>query len=128
MPILENVKRTFEHVTGLGRPDLHAVATASRPRKAQLFRFKDDGETPNNPRLPLVHYRSPVRRIPDCDPAAIFEDLFAMNGWRDSWRDGVYDFLHFHTQTHEVLGIARGTARVQFGGARGGKAPRRAAT
>src|ERR1700761_5053431 len=50
------------------------------------------------------------------DPAAIFEVLFASHGWKDSWRDGVYDFLHFHTRTHEVLGIARGWAKVQFGG------------
>jgi uncharacterized protein YjlB len=31
----------------------------------------------------------------------------------------VYRFLHFHTRTHEVLGIARGRVRVQFGGKRG---------
>jgi uncharacterized protein YjlB len=50
------------------------------------------------------------------DPAAIFEELFAKNGWGKSWRNGIYDFLHFHTHTHEVLGIAGGSARVQFGG------------
>ena len=34
-------------------------------------------------------------------------------------RDGIYDFLHFHTRTHEVLGIARGHVEIQFGGAHG---------
>lgn len=29
------------------------------------------------------------------------------------------DFLHFHTHTHEVLGIARGTVRAEFGGDKG---------
>jgi uncharacterized protein YjlB len=32
------------------------------------------------------------------------------------WRDGVYDFLHYHATVHEALGIARGHARVRFGG------------
>jgi len=49
----------------------------------------------------------------------IFEALFDSHGWRDGWRDGIYDFLHYHSRTHEVLGIARGTARVRFGGAKG---------
>ena len=53
------------------------------------------------------------------DPAAIFERAFAEHGWGDGWRNGIYDFLHFHTRTHEVLGIARGTAKVEFGGAAG---------
>ena len=43
----------------------------------------------------------------------------ARNGWSDGWRNGIYPFLHFHTGTHEVLGIARGRATVEFGGAEG---------
>ncbi len=50
------------------------------------------------------------------DPAAVFEDLFEANGWKDSWRNGIYDFLHYHSSTHEVLGVARGHAQVRFGG------------
>jgi len=90
-----------------------------RARKAQAFHFRDDGETPNNPRFPLIWYRSPVALAPAYDPAAIFEELFAANGWGKSWRNGIYGFRHFHTRTHEVLGIARGHARVEFGGKRG---------
>jgi uncharacterized protein YjlB len=119
MPLLEDVKKTFEQITGYRRPKRHEVPGLIRRRKAHLFRFKDDGETPNNPRLPLILYRSPVLLRDAWDPAAIFEELFAANGWKDSWRDGVYDFLHFHTRTHEVLGIARGAVRVEFGGAKG---------
>jgi uncharacterized protein YjlB len=119
MPMLEDVKKTIEKMTGFARPDRSETAGLLRMRKAHLFRFRDDGATPNNPRFPLILYRSPVRMHGHLDPAAIFEELFAANGWGDSWRDGIYDFLHFHTRTHEVLGIARGTARVEFGGARG---------
>lgn len=126
MSFIQDVKRAVEQVTGLGRPSAAALADAARPRKPNLYRFKDDGETPNNPRLPLIVYRTPVRRLPHCDAAAIFEDLFACNGWGESWRDGVYPFNHFHTKTHECLGIARGTVTVQFGGSRGRKIALRA--
>jgi uncharacterized protein YjlB len=50
------------------------------------------------------------------DPAAVFEDLFESNGWKDSWRNGIYDYLHYYSRTHEVLGIACRHARVRFGG------------
>jgi uncharacterized protein YjlB len=35
------------------------------------------------------------------------------------WRNGVYDYLHYHSTVHEALGVARGHARVQFGGDHG---------
>src|SRR5258706_9183377 len=119
MPLLEDAKRTIERVTGYSRPTAGDLALLTRDRKAHLLRFKDDGETPNNSRLAMILYRSPVRMPDRFDPAAVFEELFASNGWEDSWRDGMYDFLHFHTHTHEVLGIARGSVRAEFGGAGG---------
>jgi uncharacterized protein YjlB len=45
--------------------------------------------------------------------------LFETNGWGDSWRNGVYDYVHYHSRIHEVLGIARGRAQVRFGGSFG---------
>jgi uncharacterized protein YjlB len=69
--------------------------------------------------LPLVLYRSPVRLLGKFDPAAVFEELFERNGWGDSWRNGIYDYAHYHSRIHEVLGVARGHARVRFGGAKG---------
>ena len=89
------------------------------PRDPELFAFEDDGETPNNPNLPLTIYRGPVAVDGAADPAAVFEKLFAANGWKDGWRNGIYGFRHFHTRAHEVLGIARGYAMVEFGGGRG---------
>lgn len=117
MPFLEDIKHLAETVTGYRRPAPGDIGL--RSRKAHAFRFRDDGRTPNNPNLPLVIYRTPIELRADFDPAAVFEVQFAANGWRDSWRDGIYDFLHFHTRTHEVLGIARGWVRVRFGGKKG---------
>lgn len=117
MPVLEDAKHAIEALTGIRRPKPNQVSL--RQRKPRLFTFRDDGRTPNNPNFPLILYRSPIVPNPDVDPAAVFEVLFSKNGWKRSWRDGIYDFLHFHTKTHEVLGIARGRAHVQFGGDRG---------
>jgi uncharacterized protein YjlB len=117
MAFLEEVKRTIEELTGVARPKINEIGL--RQRKPHPFKFRDDGKTPNNPQFPLILYRSPIVPNPNVDPAAVFEALFSNNGWTHSWRDGIYDFLHFHTKTHEVLGIARGKARVQFGGNKG---------
>jgi len=101
-----------------------ASPVPSRPQETtmsepgwQTFRFADDGSTPNNPDLPLMVCRQAVR--PGADAAAAFERMFAANGWGDSWRAGIYPFAHYHPRGHEVLGIARGHARVRFGGAAG---------
>jgi uncharacterized protein YjlB len=76
---------------------------------------------PNHPRWPLVIYRNAVSLPKAFDPAAVFEELFGANGWGDSWRNGVYDYLHYHSRIHEVMGVARGSAVVQFGGKEGRK-------
>jgi uncharacterized protein YjlB len=119
MALVESIKKAVETATGWGRPRKQELGSLVKPRAPRLYRFDDDGQTPNNPRFPLVVYRGAVRRPRRLDPAAVYEALFAANGWKESWRDGIYDFLHFHTRTHEVLGIARGEARVQFGGVKG---------
>jgi uncharacterized protein YjlB len=83
------------------------------PRQVQLA---DDGLIPNSP-LSLLVYAS---ALPDGgDRASRFEALFADNGWSRSWRNGIYSFRHYHSCAHEVLGIATGTARVEFGGPTG---------
>jgi uncharacterized protein YjlB len=119
MGVLEDVKEEIEKVTGWKRPSRGDLSNAVKSRKPNPFRFKDDGVVPNNPRLPFILYRSPVNLADDFDPAAVFEELFARNGWRNSWRNGIYDYAHYHSRTHEVLGVARGHARVRFGGERG---------
>ena len=119
MYVRENLKKTIKQLIGMGRPSPVAASRAVRRRKARPTVFDDDGVIPNNQRLPFIHYRSPVRVIDSKDPAAIFEGLFEANGWKGAWRDGIYDYAHYHSRTHEVLGIARGQARVRFGGDNG---------
>jgi uncharacterized protein YjlB len=115
LPSLQDIKSVAERLTGIARPSV----VIPRPRKANAILLKGDGETPNNPRLPLLLYRSPVSLAGAADPAAVFEVLFAANGWKPAWRNGIYPFNHFHTGTHEVVGIARGEARIRYGGKKG---------
>jgi len=115
----ERAKKSHETVAGGGRSGFGDILV--KKRKPQMRRQKDDGETPNNPDCPLLFYRSPVSLDNQHDPAAIFEVLFASHGWKSSWRNGMYDFNHFHTHTHEVLGIARGKVTALFGGMKGHK-------
>ena len=119
MPILEDLKEYAERATGLRRPGKRNVQALATLRKPHTVRFKDDGLVPNHPRWPLILYRCAVRFGEKHDPAAVIEDLFERNGWGDSWRDGIYDYVHYHSRIHEVLGIARGKGRVRFGGSKG---------
>jgi uncharacterized protein YjlB len=79
--------------------------------------FADDGLVPNNS-LPFLVYKGALV-LDRGQPEAAIEKLFGGNGWGAMWRNGVYDFLHYHATVHEVLGIARGSARVRFGGDKG---------
>ncbi len=79
--------------------------------------FEDDGLVPNNI-LPFLVYQGAVK-LDSERPEEIIENLFVANGWGGTWRNGVYDYLHYHATVHEVLGVARGSARVRFGGDHG---------
>ena len=86
--------------------------------KAETFLFADDGDIPNN-RLPLIVYVGAIA-LPKHDVASAFEDLFHGNGWGRSWRSVVFPFHHYHSNTHEVLGIAAGNVTLRMGGEVGG--------
>jgi uncharacterized protein YjlB len=94
-----------------------AFADTSSPRVVQpeTLSFAANGWIPNNQRLPVLVYRSAIKPV-GADPASLFEHAFATNGWPPQWRNGIYDFHHFHPSTHEVLGFAAGQARLILGG------------
>jgi uncharacterized protein YjlB len=92
--------------------------TAVRSAELQIHLLEDDGTIPNNRKLPLILYQSALDFAGN-DPARVCEEVFAAHGWGNAWRDGIYPFPHYHSTAHEVLGIARGQARVRLGGERG---------
>jgi uncharacterized protein YjlB len=81
--------------------------------------FADDGAIPNNPRLPFLHYRNAIDLSGTPDPEKLIESLFKRNGWGDMWRNGIFPYVHYHSMIHEGMGIARGRAKVRFGGDKG---------
>lgn len=65
----------------------------------------------NEPVTPLIH-----RSVCDDPQPEWFERRFALNGWTGSWRNGIFDWHHYHLTTHEVLGCYAGHATVMLGG------------
>lgn len=116
MYVTETLKRAYGRVTGRGKPTAHQARATVVRRRPRTFMFRDDGIIPNNPDVPVLFYPQVVDLEHADDPAAIFEELFAANDWSDGWRDGIYNFVHYHSAIHEVLGIARGRVRVRLGG------------
>lgn len=78
----------------------------------------DDGLFPNNPQVPVIVYKGAIQLHPDDEPECMLE-LFGKNNWTNGWKNGIYDYHHYHSTTHEVLGIFCGTADVQLGGPEG---------
>ena len=80
----------------------------------QAFYFQDDGKIPNNPTLPVILYKNSVKT-----PESSMESLFNKNQWLNSWTNGVFDYHHYHSNSHEVLGIVKGRATLMLGGENG---------
>jgi len=42
------------------------------------------------------------------------EETFDNNGFPPQWRFGLYEYPHYHSTSHEILGVFRGSARVRY--------------
>src|SRR6476620_10259317 len=71
---------------------------------------------PNHPSFAVLIYHD-VDGVADGADAA--RRLFARHGWGGSWVDGVFDFHHFHSTSHEALAVVAGTATIELGGPQG---------
>src|SRR3954466_15765382 len=85
--------------------------------RPEQLHFEDDGVYPGNI-LPVLLYRAAIT-VDAQDRASVFDRAFAQNDWRNSWRNGVYSFSHYHSTTPGGLGVCGGTATLRRGGGRG---------
>ncbi|WP_461077290.1 cupin domain-containing protein [Spirosoma flavus] len=85
----------------------------------ETFIFTDDGQIPNS-KLSLLLYRKAFSETGSAG-ATWLEKRFAANNWTNSWRNGVFPYHHYHSITHEVLGVYSGSATLQLGGEKGKK-------
>ena len=84
-------------------------------RKTELHWSKPNGKLPNS-RFPLLVHRNGV---PGGGEEAVVK-RFRANSWLNNWRyPGIYTYHHFHSTTHESLGVAKGWMEVELFG-RGG--------
>jgi len=82
------------------------------------FLFSDAGGIPNNPVLPVLVYKRVAAATKPGNSEELaqwFERTWTAHGWRPAWRYGVYDFPHYHSTAHEVLGVYRGHASLRLG-------------
>jgi uncharacterized protein YjlB len=102
-------------LTAVGLTAPRAIFAEIKKQEPEVLPLSRNAWVPNNERLPvLIYHRILDTAVPD--PAASFEELFRQNGWLPQWRNGIYDFHHYHSTAHEVLGIAAGKVRVVLGG------------
>src|SRR3954452_12399884 len=83
----------------------------SRVRKIYFGRAAD---VPNST-LHVLLYRS-VLSPGTAGKASAFRARFKRTGWTGIWTDTIYDYTHFHSNAHEVLGIAEGKVTLRLGG------------
>lgn len=97
------------------------VSLLAQHARCEHFMLPENGWVPNNRRLPVLLWRGAIAppRQQGQEGADHFEALFEQNGWPPQWRDGVFDYHHFHSTAHEALGIASGDAELIIGGPHG---------
>jgi uncharacterized protein YjlB len=113
-------RQTFITTAGLAGLAIFLPKTAlSMTNEPQKLFFKDDGKIPNS-KLPLILYKDAFKDRRS-HGASWLEKRFSDNNWTNSWRNGIYSFHHYHSTSHEVLGIYSGSALVHLGGEEGEK-------
>jgi uncharacterized protein YjlB len=101
----------------IGDFHLHQIEHYMNTPLPEKVYFQDDGVIPNNI-LPLLIYRKAIDAPVNADK---LDQQLAGNNWTNSWRDGIYPFHHYHSNTHEVLIVIEGSAALQLGGPKGEK-------
>jgi uncharacterized protein YjlB len=71
---------------------------------------------PNHPRFAVLIYHGVDAAADGADTG---RSMFERHGWGGAWVDGIFDFHHFHSTSHEALAVVSGAAVVELGGPQG---------
>ncbi|ANH83980.1 hypothetical protein A8C56_15395 [Niabella ginsenosidivorans] len=79
-----------------------------------MFYFKEEEHIPNS-RLPVLIYRGVFHMDDDCCEKWLIEK-FITNKWIYNQDHTVFEYDHYYTNTHLVLGVCLGEGQLQIGG------------
>jgi uncharacterized protein YjlB len=91
--------------------------TEQAMQRVRRIYFGKAADVPNSV-LPVLLYRS-VLPLQAADKANVFRKRFKKAGWTGLWTATIYDYTHFHSNAHEVLGVAEGKVTLRLGGDKG---------
>ncbi|MEC6748030.1 cupin domain-containing protein [Marinilactibacillus sp. XAAS-LB27] len=82
----------------------------------QQILLEENKPYPNNG-LPVLVYPEGFKDLVNQNhPAQAVIDQLAEHQYTNAWVNGIFDYHHFHSNTHEVLVCLSGEATVQLGG------------
>ncbi len=93
-----------------------AGAGTSEVMEFETWHALSGDRIPNHPSFPVLLYRGVEAAAGGVEACAT---QFSEHGWGGSWVDGVFGFHHFHSTSHEVLGVIGGHATLELGGPQG---------
>jgi uncharacterized protein YjlB len=85
-----------------------------KEQKIIPHQLERNGQVPNNSKLPFLVYQQIFESNDNLMNR--FEEAFQQNSWGGTWINGIFNYHHYHSTAHEVLGVLSGTATVAFGG------------
>jgi uncharacterized protein YjlB len=83
------------------------------------FRYycMDDGTFPNS-RFPVLLYKGALN-LPLFFRSTYLKNEFCKNNWSNAWDCGIFTYNHYHSNTHEVVGVYQGRTTLLLGGENG---------
>jgi len=69
-------------------------------------------------KFPVLHYEQALD-LPAFFPGKFVRSLFQKHNWSNNWRNGIYTFHHYHSNTHEAMAVIKGQAMILLGGMHG---------
>jgi len=112
-----NIRHSESHQLWNKSPLMAAKLTPLKDLTILRHQIPAHGLTPNTSlsHKPLLIYRSAFPSSPALTPSLIESHLSSVGVVTPQWRYTMYSTSHFHSTSHEVLGISRGRARLCFG-------------